>query len=277
MVVEAIVEAAPAQGGTGLAALGGVVVDHIHQHFEALLVAGLDQGPHLVANLEGIAALLVAVVGGHPAERAVAPVVLAAVGGVVGIEGHHRQQLHRGDAQVAQVGQGLDQAQVGALALRANRRTSPAAEAAEVQFVNDAALPAVAGPGKIVEVEAIPFGHHPLEAGGRIRGRPHPILPAVDLPARDRPGAGIEQHLGGIEAVATGLQRAKHPVGVATAEADAPHLHVPVVTGAMQLGIEGDHLDRFRCLAIGEQQQLDPGRQGRHHRKVDAGGGGGGP
>ena len=169
-----------------------MVVDHIHQDLQALLVAGLHQGPHLVADLEGIAALLVAVVGRHPAERAVAPVVLAAVGGVVGVEGHHRQQLHRGDAQVAQVGQGLDQAQVGALALRANRRAGAAAEAAEMQFINDAALPAVAGPGEIVKVEPVPFGHHPLEAGGRIRGRADPILPPVDLPARDRPGAGVE-------------------------------------------------------------------------------------
>jgi len=45
----------------------------------------------------------------------------------------------------------------------------------------------------------------------------------------------------------------------------------------MQLGVEGGHLERFRGLAIGEEQQLDPGRLGRHHRKVDAKGGGGGP
>jgi hypothetical protein len=38
----------------------------------------------------------------------------------------------------------------------------------------------------------------------------------------------------------------------------------------MQLGIEGNHLERFRGLAIGEEQQLDPGRQGGHHRKIDA-------
>ena len=77
--------------------------------------------------------------------------------------------------------------------------------------------------------------------------------------------------------MAPGLQRAKHPVGIATAKADPLHLPMPVVARAMPLGIEGDHLERFRSLAIGEEQQLDPGRQRRYHRKIDASGGGGGP
>jgi hypothetical protein len=67
-----------------------VVVHHIHQHFETGLVAGRDQLAHLVANLQRIVSLLVGVVWRHPAERAVTPVVEAAGGGIVWVEGHHR-------------------------------------------------------------------------------------------------------------------------------------------------------------------------------------------
>ena len=269
VVVEAVVQTAPAQGRACLVALAGVVVDHIHQHLQPRLMAGRHQLAHLLADLQGIVSLLVGVMGGHPAQRAVAPVVEAARRCVVGVEGHHRQQLHRGDAELPQVGNRLDQAQVGAAAFRAHRTAPAAAEAAHMQLVDDGALPAVARSGGRREIEAVTLGDHTLQAGGGVWCGAEGIDPPVDIPAGDGTGAGIEQQFGGVEAVAAGLQRAEHPIGVATPDADPFDLHMPVLAGAVVLAIEIHHLHRFRRAAVGEQQQLHPGgqwcRQGEIH------------
>ena len=69
--------------------------------------------------------------------------------------------------------------------------------------------------------------------------------------------------------MAAGLQRTKHPVAIAAAEAHTQHLHMPMVAGAVAR-IQLDDLLGLAGGAGGEQQQLYPGRQGRHHRKIDA-------
>ena len=272
VVVKGIAEATPAEGGASLAALGGVVVDDIQQHLHVGAVAGRHQLTHLLAALQGVITDQVARMGGHPAQGAVAPVIEASGGGILGIEGHHRQQLDRRHPQLLQGGQHLDQAQQGALALRADLAARALGEAADMQFVDDALLPAMAGPGGAGEVEVIPFGHHPLEAAGGVGHGPDRRSPLVHRPAGDRPGAGIEQHLGGIEAVAAALQRAEGPIAIATADADALHLHMPVVAGAV-LQIEFDHLLRFAGLGMGEQQQVQPRGQRGNDGEVDAVGG----
>ena len=91
-------------------ALGGVVVDHIQQHFDAGVMAGGHQLAHLMAGLQWIATAAVAVVGCEPAQGAVPPNVVAARGGIGRVEAEHRQQLHCRDAQLLEVGQLLNQA-----------------------------------------------------------------------------------------------------------------------------------------------------------------------
>ena len=104
VVVKGIGEAPPAQGGAVLIALAGVVVDHIEDHLQSLPVAGLHELAHLSAGRQRVGVHEVARMGSHPADRAIAPVVVAAGRCVLGIEGHHRQQFDRRDAQLAQLG-----------------------------------------------------------------------------------------------------------------------------------------------------------------------------
>ena len=68
--------------------------------------------------------------------------------------------------------------------------------------------------------------------------------------------------------MAPGLQRTEHPVGVAAADADPFHLHMPVVAGAV-LAVQLHHLQRFRGIAVLEQQQLHPGGQRRGQGEID--------
>ena len=233
------------------------------------MVTGRHQLAHLLADLQGVVAVLVGLVRSHPAEGAVAPVVQAAGRGVVGIEGHHRQQLHRGDAQLLEVGDGFNQAEVRALLVRAHGAAGTSAEAADMQLVDHRALPGVAGPRRGAEIKAVPFGDHPFQAAGCVGDGPHCFGPLVHVPARDGAGAGIEQQLRWVEAMAARLQRSEHPVGVAAADADAFHLHMPEIAGAVR-AVQLHHLFGFRCIALGEQQQLHAGGHRGHQREIDA-------
>lgn len=76
--------------------------------------------------------------------------------------------------------------------------------------------------------------------------------------------------------MAAGLQGAEHPVAVALANADAFHLHMPVVGGAVS-GIELDHLAGFVGVPVLEEQQLQSGGQGSHHGEIHPPGGDAGP
>ena len=276
VVIEGITEAPPAEGGTGLAALGGVVVHHVEQHLQPGAVTGRHQLAHFVAALQRVGADQIARMGCHPAQGAVTPVVQTTGGRILRIKGHHRQQFDRRDPQLLQSWQHLDQAQQGALTVWTDTAAGTVGKATDMQFINDTFMPAMARPGGAGEIKAIPLGHHPLEAAGGIGHGPDRRSPLVDLPAGDRPGAGVEQHFGRIEAVAAALQGTKGPVAIAAADADAFHLHMPVVAGAV-LQIQLNHLLRFAGLTIREQQQIKPCGQGGDDRKVDAGGGGRGP
>ena len=276
VVIEGVAEATPAECGASLAAFGGVVVDHVEQHLEPGAVASRHQLAHFLAALQRVVADQIARMGCHPAQGAVTPVVQATGGGILRIKGPHRQQFDRRDPQLLQSRQHLDQAEQGALTIRTDTAVRTMGEAADMQFIDDTFLPAMARPGGAGEIEAIPLGHHPLEAAGGVGDGPDRCASLVDLPAGDGPGAGIEQHFGRIEAVAAALQRTEGPIAVATADADPFHLHMPMVAGAV-LQIQLNHLLRFAGLAMGEQQQVQPGGQGGDDREVDAGGGGRGP
>ena len=165
VVVDVVGATPPAQGGAMAVALGGVVVDHIQQHFDAGVVAGGHQLAHLMAGLQRIATAAVAVVGCEPAQGAVPPHVVAARGGIGRVEAEHRQQLHRRDAQLLEVGQLLDQAQVGAAVFHGDPGILTAGEAPHMQLVDHRALPAVARARMGLKIEQIPFAHHRLEAG----------------------------------------------------------------------------------------------------------------
>ena len=267
VVVGGIRKPAPAQGRPGLIAFGGVVVDHIQQHFQTRLMAGGDELAHLVARLQGIGADEIAGMGSHPAQGAVAPMVVAARGGVFGVEGHHRQEFQGRDSEIPQVGQGVDQPQQSPLALGSHRAPLATGEAPHMQLIDDASLPGVARAGRLAEVKAIPLRHHALQAAGGVGDGPHGRAASEDAPSGQRAGAGIDEHLGRVEAMIPRLQGTEHPVAIAGADADSLHLHMPVIPGPV-LPLQGHDRFGFLGLAVGEQQQLHPRGQGGHDREV---------
>ena len=162
----------------------------------------------------------------------------------------------------------MDQPKQAAVQLRWHRTTRSLGEATHVQFINDALLPAVAGSGGVAEIKAVALSYHSLEAVAGVGCRPNGAATLVALPAGDRSGARVEQHLGRIKAMAARLQRPKCPVAVAAAQAQTLHLHMPVISRAVPL-VQFHHPRWLARLTVGEQQQLDPGGQRGHHRKVD--------
>ena len=88
VVVEAIGKAPPAQAGPLAAALGGLVVHHIDEDLEAMVVAGRNQLTQLMPPREWVVSADIAVVWCKPTQGAVAPIVLTAIGGIGGVKGH---------------------------------------------------------------------------------------------------------------------------------------------------------------------------------------------
>ena len=236
-------------------------------------MAGGHQLAHLMAQLQRVVSTGVAVMGAEPAQRAVPPHVVAAGGSIRRIEGEHRQQFDRCDAQITEVGEFVDQAAVAAPQLRGHAGIPPAGEAPQMQLVDHRLLPAVAGAGVGLQIEQVPFGHHPLQAGMGVGTRSGGQVALVDVPPRNGAGCGIKQHLGGLKTVAAGRSRAEDPIAVAASLPQTLHLHVPVVTGAVDQAVQFDHPRRRRGGAVDEQQQFDPVGGGGRHGKIHSPGG----
>ncbi len=81
----------------------------------------------------------------------------------------------------------------------------------------------------------------------------------VDRPAADGPGAGVQQHLAGVKAVAGAAHRSIDPVAVAAADADTADVHMPVVAAAVRCGVEFNHPRRLCGISVVKQQQLHLG------------------
>ena len=86
-----------------MVAFGGVVVDDVEDHLDAGLVQRLDHLLEVLHLLALAVAVRVLVVRREEADRVVAPVVAQPALDEVGVvdELVHRQQLERGDAEVA--------------------------------------------------------------------------------------------------------------------------------------------------------------------------------
>ena len=235
-------------------------------------MAGGHQLTHLMAQLQRVVAAGIAVMGAEPAERAVPPNVVAAGGCIGWIKGEHRQQFDRRDAQILEIGKFLDQPAVAAPLLRWHPGILPAGEAPQMELIDHRALPAVAGAWVGLEVETIPFGHHPLQAGVGVGAGAGGQVAVVDVPAGNGAGCGIEQHLGGLKAMAAGHPRAEHPIAVAAPLAQTLHFHVPVLTGAVAEAVQFDHLRRCRGRTVAEQQQFDPVSSGGRYREIHTSG-----
>ena len=278
-VVRAVVDAAEGKRRAALAALGGVVVDHVDDHFQPGVV---EARHHLLELLQAPGRVGgVARVGREEADRVVAPVVVELLleQEAVVDEGVHRQQLDARDAERLDVGDDLlvrQAAEGAALALR-HFRVKPGV-AAHVRLVDDGAVPRHVVPGLLALPVEARIHHHALRHEGRAVslverevGVPvaqhvaeHRRVPAqaADVRARVR----VEQQLVGIEAMALfGRVGPVHAVAVHGAGADLGHVAVPGLVAVFR------QLDAFFFFeSMVKETDLDLGRAGGEQREIDA-------
>ena len=136
-VVRRVVEPSEAERRTALVALRGVVVHDVEDDLEPRAVQRLDHVAELVEHAERIRARAVRLVRREERHGSVPPVVDLAGRTVLGVELEHGQQLHRGDPELAEVRDLLDQSRERAARLGADARALVAGEAAHVQLVDD--------------------------------------------------------------------------------------------------------------------------------------------
>ena len=127
--------------GPSLVALGGVVEHHVEDHLDAGPVQGLDHVAELVHRAERVPARAVRRVRGEERDRLVAPVVDLPGGQSWASNCEDRQQLDRGDAELLEVRDLLDQPGVGAARLLADAGVGVAREPADVHLVDDRSAP----------------------------------------------------------------------------------------------------------------------------------------
>ena len=160
-VIGGVVDPAETEGRPHLIAFGGVVIDHVQQHFDAGVVQTFDHG----FELGQIATAEIARFRREETQRAVAPVVAQAAIDQKSIvhEGMNRHQFHGGDAERLQV---FDDFGVGETGERAAQVMGHAlvadCEAPDVSFVDESSRP-----GRFRWMVAFPVEvsvhHHALE------------------------------------------------------------------------------------------------------------------
>ena len=194
------------------------------------------------------------------------------------LDGH---QLHRGDAQLLQVRDLLDQAAIRPGELRARTRIDGVA--ADVQLVDDRRSPGVAERLIALPVEVsvgddalgrrvrvVHIGERQVLRGrGRIvAGRAGRVM-AGD--GRDGGRVRIHHELVRIEAVPlVGRVRSRDAKPVELARGDAGQPHVPDVAGLVAGGIEDDAPRRHGVVGVGEEVEADAGRVPAEDGEVDA-------
>ena len=236
-VVAGVVDPAKAQGGPQVAPLGRVVVDDIENDLEARGMERLHHAFELADLLPLGSPAGVPRVRGEEPDGVVAPVIREAPVHqvLVGDKLVDRHELHRRDAQGPQVldHRGAGQARVGPPPLRWDIRV-PHGEALDVGLIDDRVVPGDPRRPILAPVERRIDDHALRNSGGAVAvvlaevrvcmadfiAEQH-VAPADG--AIDRLGVGVQQELGGIEAV---------PVGRVVGAVDA----VPVALAWPRLG-----------------------------------------
>src|SRR5215472_1970298 len=248
--VEAIVgfvfQPSETDGGAKLVPFAGVVVHHVQDHLESLLVERLYHLLEIVQLAAGRPAARIALFRRKEADRAVAPVVGQAPANQltfvqVLMDG---QQLYGGDAEAAKMGDrgGGGKPCVGAPKLRRHAGMA-LSEALHVKLVDDRPVPWNLRQGVAAPVESA-ADHHALRLARRIVGRIQchawvrllavPTVAEYRLPpiqlARDRAGVRVKQELGWVEPQALGrLVRSVRAIAVKDSRPDPRHVAVPNV------------------------------------------------
>ncbi len=267
-VVGGVADAFEAEGGAALIALAGVVVNDVEDDLDA---GGMEVLDHLLELGDLTAAVAHGAVAGHRGEEAkgvVAPVVgEALVDEVAGVdEVMDGEELDGGDAELLEVVDAgrMGEAGVGAAEVLGHVGIA-LGEAFDVYLVDDGVGERNLGRAVVAPVEVVidddGFGDAggvvlvaalEIVAGLHLVGE-HGAVP-VDL-AADGLGVGIDEELGGVEAVAfLGLPRAVDAEAVALAGADVAEEAVPDEGGALA------QVDAVGLLAgLVEEAELDAG------------------
>ena len=262
-VVGGVVDAAEAQGGAHVVALGGVVVDHVEDHLDVRLVEVLHHLLELLDLLTGVTGVGVLVVGGEEADGVVAPVVAQALLHQVAVldELVHRHQLHGGDAEGLQVldDRGVAHRHVGAADRLVDVRVLHG-QALDVGLVDDGVVVLV---GRRVVVAPVEVGgdHHGVHGvRGRVLGVALGRVLEIVAVQRgvvgghpgDRLGVRVQQQLAGIAALPIGgIEGAVHAVAVPLPGLHRWQVDVPHV------GVHLGHLDAALRAVLVEQAQFD--------------------
>ena len=260
-VVDGVVQPAQAEGGAALVAFGGVVVDHVEDHLDAGAVQRLDHVAEFVEHRQrplrrgtrgGVAHMR-----RKERDRRIAPVVDQAGRRVLRVELEHRHQLDRGDAQVDQVRDLVDQPGIGAAPGLGHAAARVLGEATNVQFVDHGLGERPAQRAVALPVVMTGVGHHALEGlrmvGTRQRGGGAPVVGGHGDGATIR----VEQRLVAIETQAAGrVDRALGAPGIQLSGRQAGHAHMPVVAGAVLVRIQRHHPRRLGVVDGVVEQQL---------------------
>ena len=247
-VVDAVLEPLERQRGPEVVALGGVVEDDVEDHLDP---GGVER-PHHLLELADLAARRgaggVAAVRGEEGQRVVAPEVEPLGPGAVGeLRGElvHRHELHRRHAERLEVGDLLDDAEVGSGGGDAARGTG--GEAPHMHLVDD-------GVGEAAAEMAVPLPVEGVVDDDALRRADDPVG-AGEEPAGERPRIGVDEPGGAVEELA--VLRIEGAVGLEVVElprGEPRHEHAPDVPPAVAGGIQRDHLGRLGIVHAVVQQ-----------------------
>ena len=275
LVEAAVVEPPEGERRAQRAGLRGVVVDHVEDHLEARAVQRLDHLLELADLLAAVAGGGVRRVRGEVADGVVAPVVAGAALGQAGLgdELVDREQLDRGDAEVAQVVGDRGGAEAGVRAAQVlGDAVVQLGHALDVALVDDRVAPAaphrlvalpVEVPGRGVDHDA---ARH--EGGGVLGGL---LLGASEDVAEsgrrggevaaDRHRVGVQEQLVRVEPVAGG--RVPRPVDAVAVAGAGLHVGQGAVPDAEALlGEDVAVLLLAAVGGVGEQAERHLGGRG---------------
>ena len=180
---------------------------------------------------------------GEERDRRVAPVVDVARRAVLGVELEHRQQLDRGDAELLQIGNLLDQPGVRAAVRFADAGTGMPREAAHVHLVDDGARRGPAQRRVALPVVGARIDDHALHRRRRVvawlAARPRGRSPSA-RPRRGRTDRAAPWW-SRIAGRASGVAGPCDAIAVELPRQHARDEHVPVVVGAVRGRIESNH------------------------------------
>ena len=247
------------------------MIEHdIEDDLEARAVKRLDHVAKFVEGREPVLLRAVRLMWREERNGGIAPVVRLARRAVLRVELEHRQQLHRGDAEILEVWYLFDQSPVRPALVDRDTRAGMACEAPHMQLVNH-------GLGKGPLERPIAFPIVPVGIGHDAFHRHRDIVagprrsPAVVCPGDgyDKP-VRVEKHLLGVEPKSTArIESPVRAVGIHLARLEARHEGVPVVIGAMLIRIERDDPCGLRSIFVVEQQQLQQDRVLGEHAEID--------